>query len=63
MSTDDESFDLPVFDKPQKEWRPREVIWEQVIDETEPERRYYLEHYDTPEKRLRDKNPKPLRMD
>jgi len=31
--------------------------------ETESVRRYYLEHYDTPEKRLRDKNPEPFRMD
>jgi hypothetical protein len=26
-------------------------------------RRYYLEHYDTPEKRLRDKNLEPFRKD
>jgi hypothetical protein len=37
--------------------------WQTVIEETEPLRRYYLEHFDNPEKRLRDKNPKPFRMD
>jgi hypothetical protein len=63
MSTNDEHFELPVFDKPQKEWRPKTVDWGKVIDETEPLRRYYLEHYDTPEKRLRDKNPQPFRME
>ena len=25
------------------------------MEETEPLRRYYIEHFDTPEKRLRDK--------
>lgn len=56
-------FDLPVFKEPQKEWRPKQVIWEMVMDETEPLRQYYLKHFDTPEKRLRGKNPIPFRMD
>ena len=63
MNTDWEGFDLPRFEKPQKEWRPRDVIWAKVIDETEAVRKYYLQHFDTPEKRLREKNPEPFRMD
>jgi hypothetical protein len=54
---------LPVFDKLQKRWRPKLVDWGAVMDETEPLRQYYLDHFDTPEKRLRGKNPIPFRMD
>jgi len=60
---DSEPFNLPVFAVPQLGWRPRVVSWEAVIEETEPLRAYYLEHFDSPEKRLRDKNPAPFRMD
>ena len=55
-------FDLPVFEVPPME-RPANLSWEAVMRETELVRRYYLDHYDTPEKRLRDKNPEPFRMD
>jgi hypothetical protein len=57
-----EPLDLPVFGTPQIDWHPGAVDWQTVIEETEPLRRYYLEHFDSPEKRLRDKNPKPFRM-
>ena len=30
--------------------------------QTEPQRRFYMKHFDSPEKRLRDKNPTPFRM-
>jgi len=58
-----EPFELPVFEKPQIEWHPGTVVWETVIEETEVLRKYYIEHFDKPEIRLRDKNPKPFRMD
>jgi hypothetical protein len=54
---------FPVFDIPQKEWRPKTISWEAVIDETEWSREYYLKHFDSPEKRLRSKNPKPFVLD
>jgi hypothetical protein len=57
------AINLPVFDEPQVEWRPESVVWERVIEETEPLRRYYIEHFDSPEKRLQSKNPTPFRMD
>jgi hypothetical protein len=63
MKQDNPALSLPVFDKPQVEWRPKVVLWETVIEETEPLRRYYLEHFDNPELRLRDKNPNPFRLD
>ena len=58
-----EPFDLPIFDIPQVESQKRVLSWEAVMKETESVRRYYLDHYDTPEKRLRDKNPEPFHMD
>jgi len=54
-------LNLPAFGTPQIDWHPPKVDWQTVIDETEPFRRYYLEHFDTPEKRLREKNPNPFR--
>jgi hypothetical protein len=58
-----EPFDLPVFEGPAVEQRPANLSWEAVMRETELVRRYYRDHYDTPEKRLGDKNPEPFRMD
>jgi len=57
-----EPLDLPVFGARQVEWHPGAVDWEAVMDETEPLRTYYLEHFDSPEKRLREKNGMPFRM-
>ncbi len=53
---------LPVFKtKPISHW-PRKMSWEAVMRETEAFRQFYLKHYDSPERRLRNKNPKPFRM-
>lgn len=53
-------LNLPVFDQPQKEWWPRIIPWEVVMRETQSVREYYRAHYDSPERRLRDKNPEPF---
>jgi len=58
-----EPFVLPVFDQPQRERRNPSLSWEEVIRETEPVRSYYLEHLDSLERRLREKNPVPFRID
>ena len=55
-------LNLPVFDTPQREHWPRKMCWEAVMDETEPQRRFYMKHFDSPEKRLRSKNPEPFKM-
>ena len=55
-------LNLPVFDIPRRDHSPSQMTWEEVMDQTEPQRQYYMEHYDTPEKRLRTKNPEPFRM-
>jgi hypothetical protein len=55
-------LNLPVFDVPQREHWPRKMTWEEVVIQTEPQRRFYMEHFDSPERRLRNKNPEPFRM-
>lgn len=55
-------FDLPVFDRPQKEWWPRDVSWSDVMRMTAPFRDYYMEHFDSPERRFADKNPEPFEL-
>ena len=58
-----EPFDLPDFDVPQKEHWPAAISWEQAMQEFDSMRRHYMEHFDSPEKRLRDKNPVTFRME
>jgi hypothetical protein len=55
-------LNLPVFDIPERDHGARKMSWEAVMAETEAQRRFSMEHYDSPEKRLRNKNPKPFRM-
>ncbi len=55
-------LNFPVFDVPQKEHWPMFRPLEWIMDEMEPQRRLYMERYDTPEKRLRTKNPEPFRL-
>jgi hypothetical protein len=47
-------LNLPVFDSPRRDPPPRKMTWEEVMDQTEPQR--------SPERRLRNKNPEPFRM-
>ncbi len=58
-----EPFDLPVFDVQQREHWPSAIPWERVMDEFDAMRRQYLKDFDSPEVRLRDKNPEPFRLD
>jgi len=58
-----DAFDLPVFGQPEIERPPRAIPWAAVMNGTEAVRRHFLKHFDNPETRLRDKNPKPFRMD
>ena len=55
-------LNLPVFDIPQRDRGPGKMSWEAVTDETEPQRQFYMTHFDSPERRLRNKNPAPFRM-
>lgn len=67
MKPDDENLNttilnLPVFDIPQLNRWPAKISWETVMFETEPQREFYMKHFDSPERRLRNKNPAPFRM-
>jgi len=56
------ALNFPVFDAPQVDHLPTRMTWEQVMDETEPQRQFYMMHYDSPEKRLHAKNPAPFKL-
>ena len=55
-------LNLPVFESPQLDHPARKMTWDEVMAETEPLREFYMKHFDSPEKRLRNKNPAPFRM-
>lgn len=57
-----EELRLPVFDE---QPRPHTIkmSWEAVTRETEAQRRHYMKHFDSPEKRFRSKNPARFRLD
>jgi hypothetical protein len=58
-----EPFDLPVFEKPQIEWWPSKMTWDDTMRAFDGERTEYMRTHYSPEDRLRDKNPEPFRMD
>jgi len=55
-------LNLPTFDIPERDPLSWKMTWEEVTEETEEQRQFYMKHYDSPERRLRDKNPKPFRL-
>lgn len=55
-------FDRPAFGIPRREPRRHGLSWEAVVGETAPLRSYYLEHFDSAAKRLREKSPLPFRI-
>jgi hypothetical protein len=57
------ALNLPVFECPQRERLPGKWTWEEVMDQTEPQRQFYMQHDDSPERRLRNKNPASFWMD
>ena len=58
-----EPFDLPAFDEPQREHWPAAISWDQAMQEFDAVRGQFLLEFDSPEARLRDKNPDPFRLD
>lgn len=54
---------LPSFDRPMMEPWPLRMSWSEAIRAFAPFRAYYMEHFDSPERRFRDKNPKPFVLD
>lgn len=56
-------LNLPAFTEPQREHWPMRITWTQAMRLLAPTRDYYMQHFDSPEQRLRDKNPIPFRLD
>ena len=68
MKTDAEKwvfdpFDLPVFEKPQIEWWPSKMTWDDAMRAFDDQRKEYMRNHYSAEDRLRDKNPEPFRME
>lgn len=55
-------MNFPVFTSRQ-EPRSEKIPWEVVTFQTEPQRAHYMKHFDSPEKRLRNKNPARFRLE
>lgn len=51
---------LPVFDKPQIELWPVKMSWAAAMRHLALSRSHYMQRFDSPEKRLREKNPAPF---
>lgn len=62
-SSDPELPSFPVFPEPMRVHLPVNMSWAEVVRYFEPLRKYYMEHYDSPERRLADKVPEPFRLD
>jgi len=63
-SSDDPGSDLelPIFDvTPAKHW-PLRMSWSDAVRAFAPYRDYYMRRFDSPEKRLRARNPEPFRL-
>jgi hypothetical protein len=55
-------LNLPGLDGLRRNDAAAKMTWEEVMAQTEPQREFYMKHFDSPEKRLRNKNPEPFRM-
>lgn len=53
---------LPVFEKALIEPWPMKMSWENAVRNFSATREHYMQNFDSPEKRLRDKNPEPFRL-
>ncbi len=67
MSADDSGsiWDIRLPDAPGALYpshRRKAPLWMEFMKEIEQEWLHYMRHHDSPEKRLRDKNPEPFRM-
>ncbi len=55
-------LNFPVFTVPQKEHWPSKMTWSQAMELFAWARDEYMRKFDSPEQRLRDKNPIPFRL-
>jgi hypothetical protein len=54
--------DFPVFDKPMVEPWPLALSWSDAVRQMAPLRDYSMRHFDSPERRFADKNPRPFEL-
>jgi hypothetical protein len=54
--------ELPVFDAMPAEHWPSRMSWSDAMRAFAPYRDYYLRRFDSPERRLRARNPEPFRL-
>jgi len=57
-----EPLHLPDFKVPQKEHETTGISWERAMEEFEVARCHYMENFDSPERRFREKNPKRFHL-
>lgn len=55
-------LNLPAFETPQVEHWPSKMSWSDAMRLFAPARARYMREFDSPERRVRDKNPEPFRL-
>ena len=55
-------FVLPVFEEPLREPWPLKMSWSDAMRHFAAARAHYMRHFDSPERRLREKNPERFRV-
>jgi len=55
-------LDLPLPKEPLIEHWPSKMSWSDAVRSFAPYRDHYMRNFDSPEKRLLDKNPEPFRL-
>jgi hypothetical protein len=55
-------LNLPEFGAPQVEHWPSRMSWSDAIRILAPARARYMREFDSPQQRVRDKNPEPFRL-
>ena len=55
-------LNLPEFEARQVEHWPSKMSWSEAMRIFEPARVRYMREFDSPQQRVRDKNPEPFRL-
>jgi hypothetical protein len=55
-------LNLPDFEAPQMEHWPSKMSWSDAMRIFAPARARYMREFDSPQRRVRDKNPEPFRL-
>jgi hypothetical protein len=53
---------LPEFETPQVEHWPSAMSWSEAMQAFAPARARYMREFDSPQRRMLDKNPEPFRL-